>query len=134
MPTPQPLPPIVGATENALGALLGHVLRASPIGGRTVWLYLNLTQSGIPLSQIAARLDLSIESVESVRNQLQRSGLLDASGALTDVGESHLSAAHLSVGTATAQLTAGIDEADLDTTVRVLDTMRQRAHAMVIQD
>ena len=42
MPTPQPLPPIVGTTENALGALLERVLQGTPIGGRTVWLYLNL--------------------------------------------------------------------------------------------
>ncbi len=42
MPTPQPLPPIVKTTENALGALLERVLQDTPIGGRTVWLYLNL--------------------------------------------------------------------------------------------
>jgi hypothetical protein len=38
----RPLPPAIGATENALRPLLTHALAGSLIGGYDEWVYLNV--------------------------------------------------------------------------------------------
>lgn len=134
MPT-RPLPPVIGATENALRPLLTHVLSGSLIGGFDEWAYLNIQDgAGHPTqveAQVADALKQPREAVATIRSRLVNAGLLDASGSLTTVGREQLSDRRGLIAQTTQALTDGIDPAAVQTTIETLETVRTRAEQLV---
>lgn len=127
----RPLPPVIGATENALRRLLAQVLAGSLIGGYSEWIYLNIRERAddpVPAEDLVAdALKQPREIVASLRTRLVDVGLLDTDGSLTSSGLEQLGRARATVSGLTAALTAGIDPAAIQTTIDTLDTVRTRA-------
>lgn len=63
--------------------------------------------------------------------ELRITGMVDGSGLLTMAGSAELTAARAAVSGMTASLIDGIDEAEQETTRRVLDTIRQKAERLL---
>src|SRR5579875_411133 len=130
MPT-RPLPPVIGATENALRALLNGVLAESSIGGFHEWVYLNIQEgANDPLRAeelIADSLTQGHDAVAAIRTRLVDAGLLDVDGSLTALGREQLRSCRELVAQITQTLTDGIDPAAAQTTIETLATVRSRA-------
>lgn len=133
MPT-RPLPPVIGATENALRPLLAHVLAGSLIGGFDEWVYLNIRDGADDPTRVeelvADALKQPREVVATIRTRLVDASLLDADGSLTAIGREQLSNRRGLVAQTTEALTVGIDPAAVQTTIETLDTVRTRAEQL----
>lgn len=112
------LPTVIGPTENALRALLRHTLGPTGIATYEQWVVLNVLDAG---GEPSAMFD-------GAWGELRRRHLVDGAD-LTDAGRAALAHGRRLVAARTATLVDGIDDADLATTVRVLDVVRERAEA-----
>lgn len=131
----RPLPPAVGATENALRALLAEVIADGPIGGYAEWIFLNVIDRGgdpADLDQrVASVLGQHRDVAAAVRARLVGAGLIGSDGVLTEAGHEQLLRARTKVAEVTAVLTAGIDPGALAITMDTLDTVRTRAEGLL---
>lgn len=131
----RPLPPAVGATENALRALLSLVLAGSPIGGYAEWISLNVVEGSGDVGDLDLRIALVLgqprEVAAAARAQLVAAGLIDPDGGLTALGHEQLRHARAKVAGVTARLTTGIDQGALTTTIETLDTVRSHAERLL---
>lgn len=120
----QPLPTVIGPTENALRALLVATLSGSAIGEYTHWVALNAASSEERpptwRRDVATSLKVSENIVDGALDDLRSRGLVEGMGDLTEQGHRELSVARAAVGSATAQAVVGISEHDLQTADRVL--------------
>lgn len=139
MSHPQPLPPMIGRTENTLRALLNRALEASMISGYEAWVVLNRaatepSASSEVASHVAGDLGSTSDAAYRTIRELIADGLLQATADsihLTDLGDIALRDGRQRVGTATVRLMHGIDDDDLDVTMRVLERVRENAlHAL----
>ncbi len=130
----RPLPPVIGATENALRPLLTHALAASLIGGYEEWVYLNVRERSddpaLVEELVGDALKQPGEVVTAVRARLVDSGLLDTEGSLTASGREQVNRLRETVSEMTQALTAGIDPASLQATIDTLDIVRTRAEQL----
>lgn len=130
-----PLPPVIGRTENTLRALLLQTLTGSPVRSYPTWVAVNhVSEQPCEVAKFTAHLAEVFKSSDddagAVAQQLLRSGLLQitASGyVLTDLGRSALRQGRQQVGAATARLTEGLIDTDIDITVATLETIRVNA-------
>jgi phosphatidylethanolamine-binding protein (PEBP) family uncharacterized protein len=140
MSSTPPLPPIIGRTEKAFGALMGRVL-ARTGGTFHHWVVLNLTAVNgetIDRSKLIAGLTDALQvdetAAEAAITELTGGGLLAASGAvvsLSGTGRERYLAIRAAIDEITASLNAGIPADDLATVHRVLTTMSERASAQL---
>ena len=130
----RPLPPVVGATENALRPLLTHALAGSLIGGYDEWVYLTVQQRADDSARAeeleADALKQAGEVVAAARTRLVDAGLLDSDGLLTGLGREQVTRCRDRVSEVTQALTAGIDPAAVQTTIHTLDMVRTRAEQL----
>ncbi len=130
----RPLPPVIGATENALRPLLAHALAGSLIGGYDEWVYLNIQERADDPARVeelvADALNQPCETVAAARTRLVDAGLLDTEGLLTGSGREQLNLCRELVSETTQALTAGIDPAAVQTTIDTLDAVRARAEQL----
>lgn len=141
MPSARPLPTVIGPTENALRALLTSTLSGTAIGTYHAWVVLNAASRADPaapadphrawIGRVADALKIEVAAAGRVVAGLRSQGLLDDDDALTDRGTAELAAARSAVARATARLTAGIGEAEQETTRAVLDRVRANAEALL---
>ena len=77
---------------------------------------------------------MGINSTElrAIRVALGERGLVDASGELTPSGLETLAQLRPKVAEMTERLMAGIDDADAQVAVRLLDTMRRNAREIIV--
>ena len=131
----QPLPPAIGATENALRALLVHVLAGSLIGGYDEWVYLNIHEQADDPARVDGLVADALKQphavVAAARARLVDAGLLDSHGSLTGSGREQLDRCRVMVSEMTQALTAGIDPAAVQTTIDTLDTVRTCAEQLL---
>ncbi|GAA2011410.1 hypothetical protein [Microbacterium ulmi] len=125
--TQRPLPPVIGATENTLGALLAQTLRTSTIPSPRAWVYLNLAVGGAPASVIEATLQLDTDEIAELEKDLIAQGLLHAPRVLSAQGTAGLDTARALVSDATRSLTDGVSEEHEEIARQVLDTIRTNA-------
>ncbi len=135
MTTQPSIPAVVGATENALRALLLTTLASTAIASYPEWVVLNaVNAAGTDASseqwrhETARALKTDIEPIEAA---LRERGLIVADTQLSDDGFEALGAARRAVGAATASLVEGMSESDVAAARRVLVTLRERAEALV---
>lgn len=135
MTTQPSIPAVIGATENALRALLLTTLASTVIASYAEWVVLNAVSaagtdasSGQWRDETARALKTEIEPIEAA---LRERGLIVGETQLSDDGFEALVAARRAVGAATASLVEGISESDDAATRRVLATLRERAEALV---
>jgi len=132
----RPLPPVIGATENALRPLLARALAGSLIEGYDEWVYLNIQERADDPAQVeelvADALKQPCEAVVAVRSRLVDAGLLDTEGLLTAAGREQLNRCRELVSETTQALIAGIDPAAVQTTIDTLDTVRTRAEQLLV--
>ena len=130
----RPLPPAIGATENALRPLLTHALSGSLIVGYDEWVYLNVQQQADDLARVeelvADVLKQPREVAAAARVRLVDAGVLDTEGSLTGSGREQLKRCRDTVSEITQALTVGIDPAAVQTTLDTLDTVRTRAEQL----
>jgi hypothetical protein len=131
----RPLPPAIGATENALRQLLTRALADSLIGGYEEWVYLNIQERADDPTRVeglvADALRQPREVVAAARGRLIHAGLLGRDGALTGSGREQLNRCRETVSETTQALTAGIDPAAVRTTLDTLDAVRARAEQLL---
>ena len=131
----RPLPPAIGATENALRALLVHVLAGSLIGGYDEWVYFNIQEQADDPARVDGLVADALKGpravVAAARTRLVDAGLLDSDGSLTASGRERLDRCRTMVSEMTHALTAGIDPAAVQTTIDTLDTVRTRAEQLL---
>lgn len=135
MTTQPSIPVAVGATENALRALLLTTLASTVIASYPEWVVLNaVSASGTDASgerwrnETARTLKTEIEPIEAA---LRERGLIVGETQLSEDGFVALATARRAVGAATASLVEGISESDVAAARRVLATLRDRAEALV---
>ena len=138
-PTPRPrtLPTVIGPTENALRALLVRLLAATPLGSYEQWAALNLADRGAGdepalVGAVADGLATDVSTATGVLRALGDTGLLDRVDGTwrpSPAGAALLTRVRAHVAEATARVVDGLPEADVATAVRVLDHVRERAHA-----
>ena len=135
MTTQPSLPAVIGATENALRELLLTTLASTEIASYSEWVVLNAVSaagtdapSGQWRNETARALKTAVRPIEAA---LRERGLIVGETQLSDSGVEALAAARRGVGTATASLIEGMNEADVAATRRVLATVRDRAEALV---
>ena len=89
------LPPVIGATENALRRLLTRALAGSLIAGYDEWVYLNIQERADDPARVEELVADAImqrrDVVAGARTRRVDAGLLDAEGSLTGSGREHLS-------------------------------------------
>jgi hypothetical protein len=131
----RPLPPAIGATENALRQLLTRALAGSLIGGYDEWVYLNIQERAddptLVEGLVADALRQPREVVTAARGRLVAAGLLGCDGGLTRIGREQLHRCRTAVAETTQALTAGIDPAAVRTTLDTLDAVRGRAEQLL---
>ena len=131
----RPLPTVVGPTENALRALLMRLLATTPLDSYRQWAALNLVDRHTGdhkalVGLVVEALGVDDTDVGTILRTLEDRGLLHrVNGAwrLSPGGADLLSLERQRVAAVTARLLDGIAAADLDTAVRVLDQVRERA-------
>ncbi len=135
MTTQPSLPAVIGATENALRELLLTTLASTEIASYSEWVMLNAVSaagadasSGQWRHETARALKTAVGPIEAA---LRVRGLIVGEAQLSDSGVETLASARRGVGTATASLIEGMNEADVAATRRVLATVRDRAEALV---
>lgn len=124
------LPAVIGPTENALRALLRHVLASTSIDSYEEWVAMNLASRKVDDLRAGLADDLKVTEarVDEVLTGLTERGLLAADGSiLTDDGREALDGARDLVATATANVLEGIDDADVEVATRVLAAARRAA-------
>ena len=125
------LPPVIGTTENALRSLLRQLLSSTAIGGYDEWVYLNIRDAADDVTRaeasVADALKQPVAAAAAARSRLFEAGLLDAAGALTQLGHDELRHGRELISATTRALTAGIEPARLRAAVEILDTVRLRA-------
>lgn len=138
MPSPRPLPTVIGPTENALRALLTSTLSFTRISTYPEWVILNAASSTHPtapghgwIERAADALKIEHGAAARVVAGLRTAGLLNNDEALTDAGTAELAAARSAVAAATTRLTAGISEAEQETARVVLDRVRDNAEQLL---
>ena len=131
----RPLPPAIGATENALRALLVHVLAGSLVSGYDEWVYLNIQERADDPARVDGLVADALKQphavVAAARTRLVGAGLLDSDGSLTGSGREQLERCRAMVSEMTQALTAGIDPAAVQTTIDTLDIVRTRAEQLL---
>jgi hypothetical protein len=142
MSSTPPLPPIIGRTERAFGALMGRVL-ARTGGTFHHWVILNLTAANgetIDRSKLIAGLTDALQIDETAAaaaiTELTAGGLLAVSGtvvSLSDAGRERYLGIRATIDETTASLSVDIPADDLATVHRVLTTMSERASAQLAQ-
>lgn len=133
-PPPRSLPSAIGGTENALRALLELVLEHSGIDGYDEWVALNIvdrTRSTTDaIDEIARALATSRteagRAVDALVGKRLVTVLRDSSEPSAS-GRALLAELRARIGEATRGLVDGLDDADLETTLRVLDHLRDAA-------
>jgi phosphatidylethanolamine-binding protein (PEBP) family uncharacterized protein len=140
MSSTPPLPPIIGRTERAFGALMGRVL-ARTGGTFHHWVILNLTAANgetIDRSKLIAGLTDALQIDETAAaaaiTELTAGGLLAVSGtvvSLSDAGRERYLGIRATIDETTASLSVDIPADDLATVHRVLTTMSERASAQL---
>lgn len=137
MPT-RPLPPVIGATENALRSLLTRALTGSRIDGYEEWVYLNIRDTTDRPAEaerlITDALEQPHDRVAATRTRLVEAGLLNSDGSLTAAGHEQLDDCRQAVARTTQALVAGIAPAVLQATIDTLDTIRSRAEQLLLTD
>ena len=130
----RPLPPAIGATENALRPLLTHALAGSLIGGYEEWVYLNVQERAddpaLVEELVADVLKQPREVVAAARARLVDSGLLDTEDTLTASGREQVNLCRDTVSEITQALITGIDPAAVQATIDTLDIVRTRAEQL----
>ena len=130
----RPLPPAIGATENALRPLLTHALAGSLIGGYEEWVYLNVQERAddpaLVEELVADVLKQPREVVAAARARLVDSGLLDTEDTLTASGREQVNRCRDTISEITQALIAGIDPAAVQATIDTLDIVRTRAEQL----
>lgn len=133
--TPQPLPTVIGPTENALRALLTATLSESSIGEYVHWVALNAaSREDRPTNwrgDVANSLKVSADVVDAAVDDLCAWGLVEDAGDLTARGHQQLTIARSAVRSLTAQVVAGISESDLQTADRVLRAVQGNAERLL---
>ena len=130
--TGRTLPTVIGPTENSLRRLLLSILTPSDLRDDKEWAYLNLTAGGAPPSAILTTMGINSTELRAIRVALGERGLVDASGELTPSGLETLAQLRPKVAEMTERLMAGIDDADAQVAVRLLDTMRRNAREIIV--
>jgi hypothetical protein len=121
----RPLPTLIGPIENALRALLGSLVAASPVPTYEEWAVMNLVASSEIDDQVGAILDgLQCSGFEAaaILTALSTRGLIeerDERWFLTTYGVSVLEPLRVCVASVSSTLTAGIDDRELDAARRV---------------
>lgn len=132
----RPLPPAIGATENALRVLLARALAGSLIEGYDEWVYLNIYERADDPATVDGRVAGALKqphaAVAAARIRLVGAGLLDSDGSLTALGCEELDRCRAMVSEMTHALTAGIEPAAVQTTIDTLDTVRTRAEQLLV--
>ena len=129
---PGSLPTVIGPTENALRALLTATLSMTRIDGYPAWLVLNAASratGGEWRAVTADALTVPQSVVDHIAERLEREGLMDGAGGLTDDGTRELEAARSVVARTTSRLVAGVDDVDQERVRRTLDQIRHNAEA-----
>ncbi|MBI4942667.1 MAG: hypothetical protein HY830_18155 [Actinobacteria bacterium] len=126
---PHPLPAAVGRTERALSAVLLAALEGTLVAGSDEWVALNALAGGPDDPDAAVRTALrdAPDRGRATLGALRGKGLVDGDGRLTDDGRAAVAQVRSRVAPATHRLVEGLPEADVATTVRVLDAVRERA-------
>ncbi|MDP3890824.1 hypothetical protein [Nocardioides sp.] len=135
MSATRPLPTVIGPTENALRALLVHVLSDSAICTYEAWVAMSSAANDAAegpgamnwRAALANRLAKPLPFVDEVVERLRKAGLIDSSGAVTDRGAAELAAARAAVGEVSSAVVADIPQPDQDVARRVLDKIRLNA-------
>ena len=129
------LPMSIGSTENTLRALLTELLSDTAIHSYEEWVYLNVgasTSSPASIASLVANLlKQSPEVVEKVARLLWHRGLINADGMLLPGALDELEKGRHLVGSATASLVAELEQADIETTFRVLAHIKQEAEQLL---
>lgn len=135
MSIPRPLPSVIGPTENALRALLARTLSSTHVPGYPAWAVLNAASSADAAPRWRQTVGNSLKAepneIDAAVAELRAAGLLRSDETLTALGDEELAAARVAVRDATLRLTDGIDDAEQETTRRVLDTIRRRAEDLL---
>jgi DNA-binding MarR family transcriptional regulator len=135
----------LGAAQRAGRAMLDEVLAAEGTTYET-WIALNLLATGGPVMRgeefariVGAALELKPAGVAQLLGQLERFGVLRAelgAGkggqiALTEDGSAYYQRLLAAVNERSAQALAGIDPADVQTTIRVLSQFKEQAEGLL---
>ncbi len=129
------LPQATGPLENALRVLLNRQLASSRIPNDLAWVCMNLaahTGSRPTLeSQLEQEARCESEQAAATVDGLIVLGLLDGEAHPTPEGKRELVSTRQRVRALTDQLVDGVSEADLGTTIGVLDHARERAESIL---
>ena len=129
------LPTVIGPTENALRALLRHVLASTSIDSYEEWVAMNLASRKVDdlRAGLADALKVTEARVDEMLYGLTERGLFAIDELiLTDDGREALESARHLVATATANVLEGIDNADIEVATRVLAAVRRGAEAGLV--
>jgi urease accessory protein UreF len=121
------LPTLIGPTENSLRALLTHTLAVTQIDGYDEWVYLNMTDGGAAVEQIAIALRRPRDELDELAIRLQTRGLLISTAELTQVGQGQLKQGRALVNRMTEKLTTDLEPEQQRICAEVLDIIRMRA-------
>jgi hypothetical protein len=121
------LPTVIGPTENSLRSLLQSILTPSDIHDDKEWAYLNLAAGGAPPSDVLTTMGITSTELRAIHAELGTRGLIDGRGELTPSGLGALAQLRPKVAEMTERVMAGIDDADAQVSVRVLDEIRRNA-------
>lgn len=130
------LPTVIGPTENALRALLTAALSTTRIDGYAAWVALNAAsraQDGDWRPATADALKVSQSVVDDVTDRLERAGLVNGSGGLTEDGTRELEAARSVVARVTSRVVADIADVDQEQVCRTLDQVRHNAEVALME-
>jgi hypothetical protein len=125
--THRPLPTLIGPTENSLRALLTQTLDGTQIDGYDEWVYLNMTDGGVAVEQIAIVLRRPRDELDVLAIRLQARGLLTSTAELTPVGQEQLKQGRALVNRMTEKLTTDLEPEQQRICAEVLDIIRMRA-------
>jgi len=118
-----------------LRSLLLRTLASTRIPGYPAWVVLNAVSSADSSNEwrqsVADGLKADLDEVDGVLGELRTAGLVDGEGTLTSAGTAELTAARAAVAGATLRLVEGVDEAEQETTRRVLNAIRRKAEGLL---
>lgn len=139
MQTAPPLPALIGATENALRALLARkILLTSRIKTYPAWVVMNIASNAKSPAQtedwrlvVANELKIHLDAVHEILDELCAAGLLSEDGELTIPGVAEVATVRSAVSATTASLFEGIEEEEQAIARLVLDRIRHRAEELL---
>lgn len=126
----RPLPPVVGSTENALGALLASLLAATPLESTRHWVALNVAASAGDAHAVSVALKADLAATSVLLEDLRAAGLVEQSAGTwhpTSSGTALLRDLRGRIAEVTDRLVRDLLPNDIETTIRVLEHLRRGA-------